>query len=93
MAHSSIRDLQKLSAKTIGALPGPTTVKSGGRTVVPLKPADPDRLAAVLTRAEALAKGHDPAADDAALAPFGEVDPVDWSVEAVRALTAGPARG
>jgi hypothetical protein len=24
---------------------------------------------------------------------FGEVDPVDWSVEAVRALTAGPARG
>jgi len=46
-----------------------------------------------LTRAEALAKGGDPVADDAALAPFGEVDPVDWSVEAVRALTAVPARG
>jgi hypothetical protein len=95
MALISIRDLQKLSAKTIGALPGPTTVKSGGRTVallVPLKAADPDRLAAVLTRAEALAKGRDAAADDAALAPFSEVDPVDWSVEAVRALTAGPAR-
>ena len=96
MAHISIRDLQKLSAETIGGLPGPTTVKSGGRTVallLPLKAADPDRLAAVLTRAEVLAKGRDPTADDAALAPFGEVDPVDWSVEAVRALMAGPARG
>jgi hypothetical protein len=57
--------------------------------VVPLKAADPDRLAAVLARAEALAKGQDSrdsAADDAALAPFGEVDQVDWSVEAVRSL-------
>ncbi|MBV8132655.1 MAG: hypothetical protein JO282_09125 [Alphaproteobacteria bacterium] len=96
MAYISIRELQKLSAETIGALPGPTAVKSGGRTVgllVPLKAANPDRLAAVLTRAEALAKGRDPAADDAALAPFGEVDPVDWSVAAVRVLTAEPARG
>ena len=68
--------------RDIRALPGPTTVKSGGRTVgplVPLKATDPDRLGAVLTRAEALAKGRDPAAD-AALVPFGEVDPVDWSV-------------
>jgi hypothetical protein len=91
MDHISIRDLQKISGETIGALPGPTPVKSGGRTVgvlVPLKAADPDRLAAVLVRAEALAKGRDPAADDAALAPFGEVDPVDWSLEVVRALTA-----
>jgi hypothetical protein len=91
MNHISIRDLQKLSGETIGALPGPTPVKSGDRTVgllVPLKAADPDRLAAVLARAEALAKGRDSAADDAALAPFGEVDPVDWSVEAVRAFTA-----
>jgi len=90
MNHISIRDLQKLSGETIGALPGPTPVKSGDRTVallVPLKAADPDRLAAVLARAEALAKGRDAAVDDAALAPFGEVDPVDWSVEAVRALT------
>jgi hypothetical protein len=89
MNHLSIRDLQKISGETIGALPGPTPVKSGDRTVgllVPLKAADPDRLAAVLARAEALAKGRDPAADDAALAPFGEVDPVDWSVDAVRAL-------
>ena len=80
--HTSIRDLRKLSAETIRALPGPTTVKSGGRTVgplVPLKATDPDRLGAVLTRAEALAKGRDPAADEA-LVPFGEVDPVDWSV-------------
>lgn len=89
-----MRDLQKISGETIGALPGPTPVKSGDRTVgllVPLKAADPDRLAAVFARAEALAKGRDPAADDAALAPFGEVDPVDWSVEAVRALMAGRA--
>jgi hypothetical protein len=68
-----------------------TPVKSADRTVgllMPLKAADPDRLAAVLAWAEALAKGHDSAADDAALASFGEVDPVRWSVEAVRALTA-----
>jgi len=91
MTHISIRDLQKISGETIGALPGPTPVKSGDRTVgllVPLKTADPDRLAAVLARAEALATGRDPAADDAALAPFGDVDPVDWSIEAVRALMA-----
>jgi len=91
MNHVSIRDLQKLSAETIGALPGPTAVKSGDRTVgllVPLKAADPDRLAAVLARAEALAKGRDAAVDDAALALFSQVDPVDWSVDAVRALTA-----
>jgi hypothetical protein len=42
----------------------------------------------VLAKAEALAKGREAAADDAALAPFGKVDPVDWSVEAVRALMA-----
>jgi hypothetical protein len=91
MTHISIRDLQKISGETIGALPGPTPVKSGDRTVgllVPLKAADPDRLAAVLAKAEALAKGRDPAADDAALAPFGTIDPVDWSVEAVHALMA-----
>jgi hypothetical protein len=91
MNHISIRDLQKMSGETIGALPGPTPVKSGDRTVgllVPLKAADPDRLAGVLTHAEALAKGRDPAADDVALAAFGEVDPVNWSVEAVRELLA-----
>jgi|GEM_PF-2024108 len=90
VSHISIRDLQKISSETIGALPGPTPVKSGERTVgllVPLKVADPDRLAAVLHRAEALARGRDVAADDAALAQFGDVDPVDWSVEAVRSLT------
>jgi len=51
------------------------------------KAADPDRLAVVLARAEALAKGRDRAADDAALAAMG-IDPTDWSVEAVRALRA-----
>ncbi len=89
MTQLSIRDLQKISGETIGALSGPTPVKSGDRTVallVPLKTADPDRLAAVLARAEALAKGRKPAGDDAALAPFGNVDPVDWSIEAVQAL-------
>jgi len=92
MTHISIRDLQKISGEAIGALPGPTPVKSGDRTVgllIPLKAADPDRLAAILLRAEALAKGRDAAADDVALAAFGEVDPTDWSVDAVRELTAG----
>jgi hypothetical protein len=95
MTHISIRDLQKISGEAIGALPGPTPVKSGDRTVgllIPLKAADPDRFAAVLARAEALAKRRDPAGDDAALAATG-VDPTDWSVEAVRALKAERRRG
>lgn len=91
MGHISIRDLQKMSGEKIQALAGPTAVKSGDRTVgllIPLKAADPDRLAAILARAEALAKGRDPAADEAALARFGDVDPTNWSIEAVRALQA-----
>jgi hypothetical protein len=90
MTHISIRDLQKISGEAIGALPGPTPVKSGERAVgllIPLKSADPDRLAAVLKRAAALAKGRDAAADDSALVAFGDVDPVDWSIAAVKALT------
>jgi hypothetical protein len=90
MGHISIRDLQKISGDAIGALPGPTPVKSGDRTVgllIPLRAADPDRLAAVLARAEALASRRDPAADEAALVAMG-VDPTDWSIEAVRALKA-----
>jgi hypothetical protein len=90
MNHISIRDLQRISGEAIGALAGPTPVKSGERTVgllIPLKATDPDRLAAVLARAAALAKGRDPAADEAALADMG-IDPTDWSVEAVRALVA-----
>jgi hypothetical protein len=47
-----------------------------------LKAADPDRLAAVLAQAKALAKGLNPAGEDAALTPFGEADPIDCSVEA-----------
>ena len=93
MTHISIRDLQKISGEAIGALPGPTPVKSGERTVgllIPLRAADPDRLVAVLKRAEALAKGRDVAVDDATLAAFGDVDPVDWSVAAVKALTRKP---
>lgn len=90
MAHISIHDLQKISGEAIGALPGPTPVKSGARTVgllIPLKATDPDRLAAVLARAERLAKGRYAVADDAVLAEFGEVDPIDWSVAALKALT------
>jgi hypothetical protein len=90
MRHLSIRDLQRISGEAITSLPGPTPVRSGDRTVallIPLKPADLDRLAAVLRRAEELAKGRDPAADDAALAQFGDVDPTNWSGKAVRELT------
>lgn len=89
MAYISIRDLQKLSAEKIAALAGPTAVKSGNRTVgllIPFKTPDPARLHAVLAKAEALAKERDPAEDDAALAAFGDVDPTNWSEEAVRRL-------
>lgn len=54
-------------------------------TYRPLKSADPDRLAAVLAEAERLGRSRDPGRDKAA---YGPVDPVDWSIEAVRALTA-----
>ena len=94
MTSIGIHELQKISGEAIGALAGPTAIKSGARTVgllIPLRAADPDRLAAVLTRAEALARGRDISADDAALAPFGAADPVAWSVEAVRALMAEKA--
>jgi hypothetical protein len=93
MASIGIRELQKISGEAIGALEGPTAIKSGARTVgllIPLKSADPDRLAAVLARAEDLARRRDPAADDAALSVYGPVDPIDWSIEAVRALVAKP---
>ena len=55
-----------------------------------LKSADPDRLAEVLARADKLARSHDPVKDDTALAAYGPADPVDWSIEAVRLLTAKP---
>ncbi len=38
--------------------------------------------------AEKLAIGRDASADDAALAEFGDVDPINWNAEAVRALKA-----
>ena len=90
MAYLSMRDLQKISGEAISALPGMTAIKSGGRTVafiMPLKRTDPKALAAVLAEAEDLAQGRDVKADDEALRAFGEVDPTDWSIEAVRALT------
>ena len=93
MTSIGIRELQKISGEAIGALEGPTPIKSGARTVgllIPLKSADPGRLAAVLTRAEKLARSRDASEDDAALTAYGPVDAVDWSIEAVRALTAKP---
>jgi hypothetical protein len=93
MTSIGIRELQKISGEAIGALEGPTAIKSGARTVgllIPLKSADQDRLAAVLARAQKLARSRDAARDDAALVGHGSVDPIDWSVEAVRALTAKP---
>jgi hypothetical protein len=89
MTHISIRDLQKISGEAIGALPGPTSVKSGDRTVgllIPLKAANADHLASILARAASLAKDRDPAMDEALLAGMG-IDPTDWSADAVKALT------
>ncbi|MGH9549809.1 MAG: hypothetical protein ACRD3W_10560 [Terriglobales bacterium] len=86
--YLSIRDLQKLSAESILALPGPTTIKSGNRAVallVPLKPPDPKRLSEALKLAEELAKDRDPDEDEAALVAMG-IDPTNWSEEAVRKL-------
>jgi hypothetical protein len=94
MASIGIRELQKISGEAIGALDGPTAITSGARTVgllIPLKSADPGRLADVLARAEELARSRDSVAADAALAAYGPVDPVDWSIEAVRALAAKTA--
>ena len=91
MASIGIRELQKISGEAIGALEGPTAIKSGARTVgllIPLKSANPARLGAVLALGVALARRRDSAADDAALTEFGDVDPIDWSIEAVRALLA-----
>lgn len=95
MTHLSIRDLQKISGERISALPGPTAVKSGNRTVallIPVKPVDHAKLDAVLARADALAKERDPAEDDAALLAMG-IDPTNWSEEAVRALQAEHMKG
>ncbi|HEY1612933.1 MAG TPA: hypothetical protein VGF97_04455 [Rhizomicrobium sp.] len=94
-ARISIRDLQKISGEAIRGLRGPTPIKSGETTVallIPLTAADPYRLAAVLGQAEALAKSHDAAIDDVALAQFGDVDPVNWSGEEVRKLKGGRGR-
>lgn len=86
MAHISIRALQKISGETIGALPGPTAIKSGDRTVgllIPLKRADPRRLEEVLAKAERLARRRSRAEDDAALTAMG-IDPADSSAPARR---------
>jgi hypothetical protein len=81
VGHISIRALQKISGKTIGALPGPTAIKSGDRTIgllIPLKRSDPSRLAEVLAKAERLARKRSSAEDYAALTAMG-IDPADSS--------------
>jgi hypothetical protein len=91
MGFLSIRDLQKISGETIGALEGPTPVKAGERTIgvlIPLKVGDADKLGSVLKRAERLARKRDPKEDEKLLAEFGEVDPVNWSIAEVRKLKA-----
>jgi hypothetical protein len=87
MTHLSIRDLQKISSETISSLEGPTPVKAGDRTIgllIPLKVGDPAKMAAALKRTEQLARERDPEEDRRILAEFGDVDPVNWSVEEVR---------
>ncbi len=89
MRSIGIRDLRKLLAERNAALPGPTPVKSGDRTtanLISLKPVNMERLEACLAKAEELAKGRDPKADDEALRQFGDVDPVNYDEETVRKL-------
>ncbi len=89
MGQLSIRDLQKISGEAISALPAATAIKSGRKTVgvlVPITMIDPEALDSLLARAEALGRNRDAEADNQALRAFGEVDPVDWSDEAVAAL-------
>jgi hypothetical protein len=85
----SIRDLQKVSTETLESLDGLTPVTSGERTIafiIPVKRANKERLRKSLARAEALAKGRNVKADDAALEAFGPVDKTNWTPEAVREL-------
>ena len=53
----AIRELQKISAKAIAGLPGPTAIRSGARTVgllIPLRAPPLEPLARVLALADAL---------------------------------------
>ena len=83
----SIRDLQKMTAKTLEALDEPTPVKSGDRTLgafFPLKKTDLKKLGATLRDAERWGNTRDVSADDAALERFGPVDKTNWNAAAVR---------
>jgi hypothetical protein len=85
--HLKIRDLQKLSSESIEALPGPTAIKAGDRTVAiltPLKRPDLEKLAAALKKAEQLAEGRDIEADLDALEAFGPIDRTNWTEQAVQ---------
>ena len=92
MGHLSIRDLQKISGKAISDLPGATAIKSGNRTIgmlIPYKRANLERLEAALARADELAKERNPRKDDEALRAFGDVDPMNYTVDVVRKIQAG----
>lgn len=84
----TIRDLQKISTETIAGLDGGTPVTSGETTVAiltPLKKANLTRLRKTLLKAERLARGRDPGAEDALLQKLGiAVDKTDWSFAARR---------
>ncbi len=91
MTWLNLRDLQTISDETIRGLDGATPVKIGERTIgvlIPLRVADAEKLAAVLKKAEKLAKARGPEEDKKLLAEFGDVDPVNWSIDAVRRLKA-----
>jgi hypothetical protein len=85
MKHISIRELQKMSERSILALPGATRIQSGDRAIgllIPFKKPDPEKVKRFLTsvaaaRAAALKAGADEAAEDRALAKYGPVEPLD----------------
>jgi hypothetical protein len=93
MTAISIRDLQKLSSKSIAALAGPTPVKAGDRTVAiltPIKAPASERLEAVLRELKEAAKQRDPVEDEAAMRAAG-VDPAEWPDEDLDAPRAEPS--
>lgn len=68
MRHAvTMRELQKMSAATIRALPHAVPIKSGDETVAiltPLKKPDPERMKEVLDRIEAHYAGLSPETKD-----------------------------
>jgi hypothetical protein len=89
MGYLSIRDLQKISERTMSALSGPTPVKSGERTVailIPLRKPDPKKLAAWAKEVARLRATRDPAEDDKFFADNPDLDPTDYTPELIAKL-------